>query len=376
MKRENINQSDQQNKIYKESAMKKLIIALLALCLFAVPASLMANGTKAGGGITNAVVVAYSNAGDQPYNASAFATNRPVQAVLGLSGFVSNMCKKFVAPGSSITYSVIITNKGNTNSTIALTNYLVKSNTLGGIFTFNFYTNVNTNGGRIKYLNLAEDQSHILFLYVSVSGLATNNSILSNIWGTHISNVATSMINPLQTYLGMDGLTTFGGRDFYTNSWAYTVVQAPVLNIEKRSSVTNSSSYKLLTAVANWKKVVPGSQIVYVITWTNAGSGLVKRLNFTDPVKSAQRYVPNSMVFTNGLRIQTGYFAAWTNAWNSPLRRLADNGSTPRASFAAWYGINGKTNVTAGITNVTFRYTNATVNGLTAGTLMYKVNVK
>lgn len=361
----------------KDLAMRNIIIAIAILIICIVPVSLMANGTAAGSGITNGVTASFSNAGNAPYTTSAFVTNQPVQAIFGLKGQISNYSPKPVNPGSFVTYSVIITNKGNTNITIALTNIGVRSNASAGIWTYNFYTNALTNGGRVKYVNLAEEQAKTLFLYVFASALATNGTYITNMWGTHISNnYQVGLFTTLKAYTNLNGIV-YGGRDFYTNSIAFTFVQAPVIRIEKRSDVTNSASYRALTGAANWKKLVPGSMIVYVITWTNAGSGVAQRLNFSDPIKSAtMTYVPNSMVFTNGLRIKNNYFQAYTNAGSVATRRLADNGTVTRIGAQNYNGITGSTNTVAGSLNVKFRYTGATVPANSAGTLMYKVFVK
>lgn len=355
----------------KESVMKKIISALAAFFLL-IPVALMANGTAAGTAITNTVNVSYSNLGNTAYTTAASETNT-VQAIFGISAAFSNTVSKFVQPGSATTFAITVTNKGNTATTVVLSNYRIATGGASSWFQ-NFYTNVATNGGAVKTLSLAEDETRTFYLYVRADAAAVDGHSRTNVWGTAILNkgVYNTVYNasPLSYYVGMDTTTRFGGRDNITNYIAIAVVQAPNIIVSKRSDVTNSATFLALVAAADAKRVVPGSELVFAITWTNAGSGTVKSLKFTDLIKADYEYVTGSMTYDNTQRVTSGYFTAYQNNVTA-TRTLADNGSVTAGAASPNFGLNGS----YGASTVTFEYTQP-VTGNTKGTLMYKVRVR
>ncbi|GEM_PF-5416503 len=372
LKRNEIYDISQKNK-NKESVMKRIITALMALFLF-IPMALHASGTAAGVGVTNTVTAIYSNLGNTPYSNKAYETNT-VNAIYGLKSDYSNYAVKYVAPGAGTTFMMSVTNRGNTSVVIALSNYRIA--TVGThSWYYNFYTNVSTSGGAFKSFTLAEDDFQTFYLYMRADAAAVDGESSTNIWGSQISNAGVynsvyGALSGLTAYTSMNGTTIFGGRDFITNGIAIAIVQAPSIVISKRSEVTNSASFMALAAGAHWKDVVPGSEIVYVITWTNAGSGFVKHLSFSDPINTTVfDFVSGSLAYTNDVKITSDYFISYKTAFDAG-KVLADDGSTPIKSLAKNYGLTGSANSGS----VVFSYS-SNIPGSAKGTLMYKVRVK
>jgi len=333
------------------------IISIIFLFVLAIGA--FANGTATSTGITNTVQAIYSNSGSTKY--TNFATNgEVVQTIFGLNGQVT-ISTQNVAPGADVSFAISVTNKGNSTIVLGLTNVYMNTNNVaqGGAWSVDFYTNATKAGGALSTFTLAEDADQAFYLVVTAPAAGNDGASITNRFGSYITNNYASAFSSLASYTGMDGSSVFGGSDWLTNNIAIAVIQAPNLQIAKASFVTNSASYLALAQAGHENDLVPGSMIIYSITWTNAGSGQLLGLSLHDVFDANVTYVANSIVWTEGSRLapsSANYAAATPQA----------DGAGPAGAF----GINNTVGAALDIT-----YDNP-IPGNSSGTVMYKVTVK
>jgi len=347
--------------------MSRKLICLFAVLSLTVSAPLWAKGSASGTAIINTATATYSNSGTTKFTNRAAKTNT-VGTIYGLqSATVSS--QKTVAPGSSVSFAISLSNAGNATVGIALTNVRWRTNgyVQNGSWSFNFYTNAGMAGGAYKFLNLAEDAKQNVYLVVTAPSGGLDGAAITNKHGSLLTTAYGAVYSSLAGYTGMDLTTLFGGFDWLTNNIAIAVVSAPNLVLAKSSVVSNSASYLALVTAGNERNVVPGSLIVYSITWTNAGSGQLLGLKLRDPIDANFQYVANSIVFTNGVKLSaTG--ANYLSA-NTAGHQIADDGSF--TAGVANFSLTGSTN--ASTINVDF---GTAIPGNSRGTVMYKVIVK
>lgn len=333
------------------------IISMIFLFVSAIGA--FANGTATGTGVTNTVVAKYSNSGSTKY--TNFATNgEVVKTIFGLNSQVAIVTQN-VAPGADVSFAISVTNKGNGSIVLGLTNVYMQTNNVaqGGAWAVDFYTNATKAGGALSTFPLAEDADQSFYLVVTAPAAGIDGASITNRFGSYITNNYATAFSSLGSYTGMDGSTLFGGSDWLTNNVAIAVIQAPNLQIAKASFITNSASYLALAQAGHENDLVPGSAIIYSITWTNAGSGQLLGLSLHDAFDANVTYVVGSIKWTEGSRL------APTTANYASASNQADN-SGPNGAF----GINNTVGAALDIT-----YDNA-IPGNSSGTVMYKVTVK
>jgi len=358
-------------KLIKEKGVKtmiKRIISSVIITLLFVTVALYATGTPSGTDIINSVSAVFSNSGATKFT-NAAATTNTVLTVYGIQS-ATTVGTQFLQPGQTVSFTFKVSNSGNSSVLVNLVTIFSRTNDTvvhNGPWTYAFYTNASGTGGTITEFPLAEDASRIFYLRITAPVGAADGAAITNKYGTILTN-SDSPLNPISPYTGMDGSTIFGGYQTLTNNIAIAIIQAPVLILSKTSDVTNSPSYLALVKAGHKKDVVPGSMIIYSISWTNAGSGQIFGLTLTDPVPSDVNYVPGSIRYGTDMRLT----ASPQNYALINANVLADNGSsTPGPSD---YSIRGDYNVT-NPSAVNIRYLNP-IPGNKSGTVMYKVIVK
>lgn len=339
--------------------MKRFLVIALGL-IFAAGALLdnaRAFGTDAGTQIINQVTALFSNTAGTRYTNRAARTNT-VQVVYGIRGLVYNQTN-FVSPGQQVWFEFTVTNRGNSSVTVNLARVFWRTNDLAhnGIWSYQFVRSADPNTPITWYM-LAEDASETFRLVLTAPAAAEDLAAITNRYGAYLTNKDGPMAQ-ISFYTGLNALI-FGGWGGLTNNLAVAIVQAPRLQLAKSAVVSNSESFRALAKPGQENALVPGSEIVYSITWTNAGSGQLFGLTLTDPFPANVDYVANSVRWGEGARLP----ASLANYWS--LTAIAD-GDGP----AGTYGIKRIVNPTA----VEIRYQN-TIPGYAAGTVMYRVRVQ
>jgi uncharacterized repeat protein (TIGR01451 family) len=323
--------------------------------------SLQAAGTDSGVIITNKVTATYSNAssGGTIYNKTNTVINT-VQPVFGLSGF-STTTTNFPSPGATVTFAFAVTNKGNGPVVVNLQNLFSRTNDLihNGTWAQAFYTNSTLSGVTVTELALAEDASRVFYLALTAPGGAQDGAAVTNKFGTVLTN-ANSPLSPISFYTSWNGTSLFGGFASLTNNIAVAIVRAPKLILTKTSMVTNSASFMALVVAGHERDTVPGSTIIYSITWTNAGSGQLFGLTLNDAHPADVDYVADSVVYGDAGQLPA------SGANYASLASVLD-GAGPVGVFGLTRVVN------AGA--VVVQYANP-ITANASGTVMYKVIVK
>lgn len=168
---------------------------------------------------------------------------------------------------------------GTTNSNINVIGFVSESNTT--VFVFNYDSL--TNGSLI---------SSISNIVTSGTNFTATNLLLQT--PARSTNYITAYAVDAAGNIG----TNYAPRIMVIYSNA--IIPIPDMQITKSSYVTNTPSFTSIGGGLN--TIVPGSQITYTISYTNAGTGPATNFVLKDTLKSYLIFVSNSIYLTNVLQ--------------------------------------------------------------------------
>jgi uncharacterized repeat protein (TIGR01451 family) len=283
--------------------MAGLIVLLAGSAFGYVP---IAGDTPANTWIKNTVSVAYTNrGGGQQVRTTAISNrtthNRGVQVTTNVMQYIANP----MSAGEVRQFPFVVYNAGNTNARLAVTNLWWTHLTGAGNWTNQLIWDQNRNGtydigtDRVfdgtNSMQVAEDATNaVLFRVVAKSSAVDGNTLtnflfVTNKWGAGVYQAYTGY-NPRYGF----GAQTYGGPQVWRHK-ASVVITGPDIRVVKWVSVSNTGTYRAVPGVNGNVDVVPGTMLVYAISFTNKGSGEAKRLRFADLIPTNCVYVTNSM---------------------------------------------------------------------------------
>jgi len=339
--------------------MGKFIKLLLIILLIGfVPAFLSASpyDTPAGTTITNTVTASYSNALGTTWAATDTITTNVLE-IYGLSATLTNTTNAYTAPNTTVNFVGRIQNEGNTSAVVYFTNLLEAYGGGASGWTITF---LNDSMNNATSMTLGEDSARYFYLQVQVPVTASFGQSLTNQFAAIFTN--STRFSTLSSYTGWNG-TNYGGSAQSESRLAIVIVQAPVITLAKYSYVTNTPDY--LSLGGNTYDVVPGSAIIYAITFTNSGNTSAYGLTISDPLSPDVVYVSSSMKYEEG-SLAVNLPQDYNNATFSLGDGAADDG-------VGAYSVEGDPNGGSG--PVQFKFANAIPAG-GRGTVYFKVYVK
>jgi uncharacterized repeat protein (TIGR01451 family) len=208
-----------------------------------------------------------------------------------------------IAPGGNAQFQFVVYNAGNAAASLAITNEQVRFSG-GAVWTNQLIWDVNRNGAfdiavdRVfdgtNAMAVGEDSTNYIVQRLVAKGSAPDRAALTNDF------FVTNRLGPsvYQDYFGYDPKYGTAAGHYAGPQWYGHVVSVyiggPDLRGAKFVSISNTASYRSVTGVAP-TDFVPGTMLVYAISFTNRGSGELKRLRIWESIPANTVYMTNSM---------------------------------------------------------------------------------